>query len=306
MSTLDLIFLIAVVLVVAGLGIWSCVRTIPRETTEFVERFGRSRTLRPGLHVVIPFVDRVRALIDLREQVVTLQPQVLTRDKMRVEIETVISFRVTNAYKAVYAVNDYKSALQEHTTITLAKVAARVDVETALRSRKRFNRALMAELGRAARAWGVQISRAELKTLEPPSAFLEFMEKKKRAEHEMEEQRKRAENDKHAADLRAQGRSNEIVMKAIAEETAQAMWAEGQAESITRVFRTIAAEDTQRRLLIYEWLRTQAGWLPVSPDFGRASPDGQGPNGQGPDGLGPDGLEPVVPPPRPAEDSGTD
>ena len=267
MSTLVLIILLIIfVALVVVLLRWS-VRTIPQANAGIVERFGRyHRTLHPGLHVVVPFVDRVRPLIDLREQVVSFSPQsVLTSDRVRIKVEPVIYFRVSDVKAATYEVDDYLSALQELTMATLRKVADGMDMETTLRSRNQFSSALMTDLAQATGTWGLRVSRAELQALEPPSAIQESIERQKRAE-----------NEKNATELAAQGQSTAIVIRAMAEAAAQAVRAQGQAEGITRVFQAIAAGDPEKRLLIYQYLQAQGSRAPVgSPEVGQFLPDGQ-------------------------------
>jgi len=268
MSTLVLTILLIVFVALAIVLVRWSVRTIPQANAGIVERFGRyHRTLHPGLHVVVPFVDRVRPLIDLREQVVSFSPQsVLTSDKVRMMIEPVIYFRVSDARAATYEVGDYISALHELTMTTLRKVADGMDMETTLRSRNQFNSALMTELAQATGAWGLRISRAELQALDPPTAIQESIERQKRAEH-----------DKNATELLAHGQSNAIVIKAMAQAAAQAVWAQGQAEGITRVFQAIAAGDADKQLLIYQYLQTQVNRPPVaSSEVGQVLSDGQG------------------------------
>jgi regulator of protease activity HflC (stomatin/prohibitin superfamily) len=267
MSTLVLtILLIVFVALVVVLLRWS-VRTIPQANAGIVERFGRyHRTLHPGLHVVVPFVDRVRPLIDLREQVVSFSPQsVLTSDRVRMKVEPVLYFRVSDVKAATYEVDDYLSALQELTMATLRKVADGMDMETTLRSRNQFNSALMTELANITGEWGLRVSRAELQALELPSAIQESIERQKRAETE-----------KNATELTAQGQSSAIVIRAMAEAAAQAVRAQGQAEGITRVFHAIAAGDPEKRLLIYQYLQAQGNRAPVgSSEVGQFLPDGQ-------------------------------
>jgi regulator of protease activity HflC (stomatin/prohibitin superfamily) len=267
MSTLVLVILLIVLVALVVVVARFSFRTIPQANAGIVERFGRyHRTLHPGLHVVVPFVDRVRPLIDLREQVVSFSPQsVLTSDRVRMKIEPVIYFRVSDVKAATYEVEDYLSALQELTMTTLRKVADGMDMDTTLRSRNQFSSTLMTELAKTTGEWGLRVSRAELQSLEPPSAIQESIERHKRAEHE-----------KTATELTAQGQSTAIVIRAMAEAAAQAVWAQGQAEGITRVFQAIAAGDPDKRLLIYQYLQAQTGRTPVgSPEVGQFLPDGQ-------------------------------
>ena len=267
MSTLVLVILLIVLVALVVVVARFSFRTIPQANAGIVERFGRyHRTLHPGLHIVVPFIDRVRPLIDLREQVVSFSPQsVLTSDRVRMKIEPVIYFRVSDVKAATYEVEDYLSALQELTMTTLRKVADGMDMDTTLRSRNQFSSALMTELAKTTGEWGLRVSRAELQSLEPPSAIQESIERHKRAEHE-----------KTATELTAQGQSTAIVIRAMAEAAAQAVRAQGQAEGITRVFQAIAAGDPDKRLLIYQYLQAQTGRTPVgSPEVGQFLPDGQ-------------------------------
>jgi regulator of protease activity HflC (stomatin/prohibitin superfamily) len=271
MNTLVLvILLIVLVALVIAVVRWS-IRTIPEATVGVVERSGRySRTLKAGPHIVIPVVDRIRVHIDLREQMLSLRPQqVLTSDQMKVTIEPVIYFRVTDAKAATYAVVDYVSALQELTTTTLRAVAAGIDMRTALSSANEFSDALMTELGRAARDWGLRVTRVELKTLEPPSDIQEGIERQKRAEL-----------DKNATELRAQGQASALAITANAEAAAQAIRAHGEAERITKVFQAIegiAGGSPNQQQLMLHILQMLSNRPPVSiPEVGLAPRDSQG------------------------------
>jgi regulator of protease activity HflC (stomatin/prohibitin superfamily) len=261
MSTLVLVILLIVLVALVVVVVRFSFRTTPHAEAEVVERFGRyHRTLKAGLHVVIPVVDRVRALIDLREQMLNLRPQqMLTSDKVKVTIEAVIYFRVTDAKAATYEVADYASALQDLATTTLRAVAGGMDMETALTSANEFSSALITELGRAARGWGVQVSRADLKTLEPPSGIQEGIERQRRAEL-----------DKNAAELRAQGTASAMSIWANAEAAAQAIRANGEAEHITKVFQAIAGGTSEQQQLMLQILQTlnnrSPAFLPQPPD----------------------------------------
>jgi regulator of protease activity HflC (stomatin/prohibitin superfamily) len=285
-NTLVLTILLIVLVALAIVAVRWSVRTIPEATAGVVERSGRyRRTLDPGPHIVIPVIDRVRALIDLREQMLSVRPQqVLTSDQVKVTIEPVIYFRVTDPKAATYAVVDYISALQELTTTTLRAVAAGMDLETALSSANQFSTALMTELGHAARDWGLRVSRVELKALEPPSDIQEAIER-----------HRRAELDKSADELRAQGHASSLAIRANAEAAAQAIRAHGEAERITKVFQAIEAiaggspDHQQLMLHILQMLsnRTQVG----SAEVGAGPPHSQG--------FG------LPPPPSPPDGSGT-
>jgi regulator of protease activity HflC (stomatin/prohibitin superfamily) len=268
MNTLELVILLIVLVALAVVVVRFSFRTTPQAKAEIVERFGKHhRTLKAGPHIVIPGVDRVRALVDLREQVVSFRTeQVRTSDIVNLTLETDIYFRVIEAEKAIYEVTSYKFALQERTNTALRNVAAGMDMEEALNSRDQFNSELKKELDEATGAWGLRVIRAELKALEPPSAIREAIEREKSAEH-----------DKKADELHAEGQSQKIVTTAMAEAMAVAWRAQGLAEGINRVFQTIAKGDEKQRLLIYEYLQTHVNRPPVaSPWVDPVPPDGQG------------------------------
>lgn len=255
MSTLVLVILLIVLVALIVVVVRVSFRTIPEATAAVVERSGRyHRTLKAGPHIVIPVIDRVRVLIDLREQMLHFRPhQVLTSDQLKVTIEAVIYFRVTDPKAATYEVADYTSAFKELTTTTLRAVAGGTDLETALRSRNQFNTALMAELGSATREWGLRISRVDLKALEPPPEIQEAIESQKRAQL-----------DKNAAELRAQGQASAVAIWANAEATAQAMRAHGEAERITKVFQAIAGGSSDQQELMLHILQMLSNRPPVS------------------------------------------
>jgi regulator of protease activity HflC (stomatin/prohibitin superfamily) len=254
MSTLVLVFLLIALVALVVVLVRLSIRTIPEATAGVVERSGRyRRTLRAGPHIVFPVIDRIRADIDLREQMLSLRPQqVPTSDQLKLTIETVIYYRVTNPKAATYEVVDYTSALQERATTTLRTVAGGMDMETALRSRTQFNTALMTELELATRDWGVRVSRVELKTLEPPPDIQEAIEGQKRAEI-----------DKDAAELRAQSQARTITIWANAEATAQATRANGEADRITKVFQAIAGGTKEQQQLMLQILQTLNNRPPV-------------------------------------------
>jgi regulator of protease activity HflC (stomatin/prohibitin superfamily) len=266
MSTLVLVILLIVLVALAVAVVRFSFRTTPQAKAEIVERFGRyHRTLKAGPHIVIPVVDRVREVVDLREQMFNLRPQqVLTSDQMKVTIEAVIYFRVTDPKAATYEVAEYTSALQELATTTLRAVAGGMDMETALSSANQFSSALMTELGRAARDWGLRVSRADLKALEPPSGIQEGIERQRRAEL-----------DKNAAELRAQGTASAMSIWANAEAAAQAIRANGEADHITKVFSAIAGGTSEQQQLMLQILQTLNNRPPV---FLPQPPDGSEPD----------------------------
>src|SRR5881409_4181775 len=188
-----------VLLVVAVVVLYTLARTIrviPQARAGVVERLGRySRTLTPGLAIVVPFVDRVRPLLDLREQVVSFDPQpVITEDNLVVSIDTVVYFQVTDARAATYEIANYLGAVEQLTTTTLRNVVGGLNLEEALTSRDNINGQLRIVLDEATGKWGIRVNRVELKSIEPPVSIQDSME-----------QQMRADRDKRAAILTAEG-----------------------------------------------------------------------------------------------------
>jgi regulator of protease activity HflC (stomatin/prohibitin superfamily) len=268
MSTLVATILLVIVLLLVVLAIYRAVRIIPQATAGIVERFGRyHRTLNAGLNMVTPFVDRLRPLIDLREQVVSFPPQpVITRDNLVVGIDTVIYFQVTDPKAATYEVADYIKAVEQLTVTTLRNVVGGMDLETVLTSRDQINTELRRELDEATGKWGIRVGRVELKAIEPPSSIQDSMEKQMRADRDKRaailsaEGNKQsailnAEGERQAAVLRARGESEAAVLRAEAEAKAQAARARGQAEAITTVFRAIHEGNPDQRLLAYQYMQ---------------------------------------------------
>ena len=268
MSTLVATILLVVLVILVVLAIVRSVRIIPQATAGIVERFGRyHRTLNAGLNVVTPFVDRLRPLIDLREQVVSFPPQpVITRDNLVVGIDTVIYFQVTDPRAATYEVANYITAVEQLTVTTLRNVVGGMDLETALTSRDQINTELRQELDEATGKWGLRVGRVELKAIEPPSSIQDSMEKQMRADRDKRaailsaEGNKQsailnAEGERQAAVLKARGESEAAVLRAEAEAKAQAARARGQAEAILTVFRAIHEGNPDQRLLAYQYMQ---------------------------------------------------
>jgi len=216
---------------------------------------------------VTPFVDRLRPLIDIREQVVSFPPQpVITRDNLTVGIDTVIYFQVTDPRAATYEVANYTQAVEQLTVTTLRNVVGGMDLETVLTSRDQINSELRKELDEATGKWGIRVGRVELKAIEPPGTIQDSMEKQMRAERDKRaailsaEGSKQsailtAEGERQAAVLKARGESEAAVLRAEAEATAQAARARGQAEAILTVFKAIHDGNPDQRLLAYQYMQ---------------------------------------------------
>src|SRR5215469_11063289 len=268
MSSLVATILLVIFVVLIVVVISRSIRIVPQAMAGIVERFGRyHRTLNAGLNMLTPFVDRLRPLIDLREQVVSFPPQpVITRDNLVVGIDTVIYFQVTNPKAATYEVANYITAVEQLTVTTLRNVMGGMDLETTLTSRDQINHELSHELDDATGKWGLRVGRVELKAIEPPGSIQDSMEKQMRAERDKRaailtaEGSKQsailtAEGERQAAVLKARGESEAAVLRAEAEARAQAVRARGQAEAITTVFRAIHEGNPDQRLLAYQYMQ---------------------------------------------------
>ncbi|MFD1937145.1 SPFH domain-containing protein [Nonomuraea mangrovi] len=267
MGTEQLIVALVVVAVV-GFALARTVRIIPQATAAIIERLGRyHRTLAPGLNLVVPFIDRIKEMIDLREQVVSFPPQpVITSDNLVVSIDTVIYFQVTNPKAATYEIANFLVGVEQLTVTTLRNVVGGMDLERTLTSREEINTELRGVLDEATGKWGIRVNRVELKAIDPPASIQDSMEKQMRADRDKraavltaEGQKQAAiltaEGEKQAAVLRARGEAEAAVLRAQAEAEAAAMRAKGQADAIGMVFRAIHEGKPDERLLAYQYLQ---------------------------------------------------
>src|SRR3954467_9410021 len=248
---LAVLFVIVVVIVRA-------VRIIPQARAGVVERLGRySRTLDPGLALLVPFVDRVKPLIDLREQVVSFPPQpVITEDNLVVNIDTVIYFTVTDPRAASYEIANYIAAIEQLTVTTLRNVIGGMTLEQTLTSRDEINAHLRGVLDEATGKWGVRVNRVELKAVDPPATIQEAMEKQMRAERDKRAAILTAEGFKQSQILTAEGEKQAAILRAEGKRQAQILEAEGQSKAIETVFAAIHAGDADPKLLAYQYLQT--------------------------------------------------
>src|SRR6266404_7367284 len=249
-----------VLLVVAGLVLLTLARTIrivPQARAGVVERLGRySRTLTPGLSIVVPFVDRVRDMMDLREQVVSFEPQpVITEDNLVVSIDTVIYFQVTDAKAATYEIANYIQGIEQLTVTTLRNVIGGMALEKTLTSRDEINNQLRGVLDEATGKWGIRVNRVELKAIDPPASIKDTMEKQMRADREKRAAILEAEGQKAAAILTAEGEKQAAVLRAQGQREATILEAEGQAKAIDTVFRAIHEGKPDPQLLAYQYVQ---------------------------------------------------
>src|SRR5580698_4412432 len=295
-----IVVLVLFVLIVAARSI----RVIPQARAGVVERLGRySRTLEPGLTIVTPFIDRVKPLVDLREQVVNFSPQsVITEDNVVVGIETVLYFTITDPRSATYEIANPLQAIEQLTVTTLRNVIGGLTLEQTLSSRENVNSELRVVLDEATGKWGIRINRVEIKSVDPPPDIKAAMEKQMRAERDRRAAILTAEGTKQAAILTAEGEQRAAVLTAEGARQAAILRAEGEAKAIATVFDAIHRGDADHKLLAYQYLQMlpklaegDANKVFVIPsEFTQAfagiadslsPPGGRGPNGGGPPEL---------------------
>jgi regulator of protease activity HflC (stomatin/prohibitin superfamily) len=249
--------IIGVVAVVVLTVLSRTVRIVPQARAGVVERLGRyARTLSPGLALVVPFVDRVRPLIDLREQVVSFAPQpVITEDNLVVNIDTVIYFQVTDAKAASYEIANYLQGIEQLTVTTLRNVIGGMALEKTLTSRDEINGQLRGVLDEATGKWGIRVNRVELKAIDPPASIQDSMEKQMRADREKRAAILQAEGQKQSQILTAEGEKQAAILRAQGEREATILQAEGQAKAIGTVFEAIHDGNPDPQLLAYQYLQ---------------------------------------------------
>jgi regulator of protease activity HflC (stomatin/prohibitin superfamily) len=252
------IVLLVVLAIFVVVVLFRAIRIIPQAYSGVVERLGRyQRTLSPGLNLLIPFVDRVRPLVDMREQVVSFPPQpVITEDNLVVSIDTVVYFQVTDARAATYEIANYLSAVEQLTTTTLRNVVGGLNLEEALTSRDNINGQLRVVLDEATGKWGLRVSRVELKAIDPPLSIQDSMEKQMRAERDRRAVILTSEGSKQSQILEAEGRRQAEILRAEGDKQAAVLRAQGEAEAIEMVFNAIHVGDPDDKLLAYQYLQT--------------------------------------------------
>jgi regulator of protease activity HflC (stomatin/prohibitin superfamily) len=250
--------IVAAVLILFALFVAAkTVRIIPQARAGVVERLGRySRTLTPGLTVVVPFIDRVRPLLDLREQVVTFPPQpVITSDNVSVQIDTVLYFTITEPKSATYEIANPLQAIEQLTVTTLRNIIGSLTLEETLTSRDAVNDRLRIVLDERTGRWGIRINGVELKSIDPPATIQEAMEKQMRAERDRRAAILNAEGVKQSQILTAEGEKQSAVLKAEGAKQAAILRSEGEAKAIDTVFRAIHDGDPDPKLLSYQYLQ---------------------------------------------------
>ena len=245
------------IIIVALVIVLRTVRIVPQQTAQIIERLGGyNKTLTAGMNFLIPFVDKVRATIDLREQVVTFPPQpVITSDNLVVSIDTVIYYSVMDAKAAVYEIANFIQGIEQLTVTTLRNVIGSLDLEQTLTSRDQINGQLRGVLDEATGKWGIRVNRVELKAIDPPASVQDSMEKQMRAERDRRAAILTAEGFKQSAILTAEGEKQSQILRAEGSAQARILEAQGQARAIQQVFNAIHRGKPTQRLLAYQYLQ---------------------------------------------------
>lgn len=252
---------LTVVLIVAALfiivAIWRAVLQVHQGYTVIVERLGKyHKTLKPGLHFLVPFIDSVRQRIDMREQVVPFPPQpVITSDNIVVNIDTVIYYQVTQPEAATYEIADPMSAIEQLAVTTLRNIIGSMDMEQALTGRDQINGQLRGVLDEATGRWGIRVSRVELKAIDPPATVQSAMEQQMKAERDRRAAILTAEGIKQSAILTAEGDKQSQILRAEGEAQSTILQAQGESRAILQVFDAIHRGNADPKLLSYEYLK---------------------------------------------------
>jgi len=233
------------------------IRIIPQARAGIVERLGRyARTTEPGLTIIVPFMDRLKPLIDLREQVVSFPPQpAITEDNVTVHIDSVLYFTITDPKAVTYEVASPLQAIEQLTVTTLRNVIGGMTLEETLTSRDQINSALRVVLDEATGQWGIRVNRVEIKSIDPPGSIQEAMEKQMRAERDRRAAILNAEGVKQSQILTAEGEKTSAVLRAEGAKEAAILRAEGESKAIGTVFAAIHEGKPDRELLSYQYLQ---------------------------------------------------
>ena len=226
-----LVVLILIVLILA-----SCIKIVPQAQAYVVERLGAyQQTWSVGLHIKVPFIDKVAKRVVLKEQVVDFAPQpVITKDNVTMRIDTVVFFQITDPKLFANGVENPIMAIENLTATTLRNIIGEMELDQTLTSREVINTKMRASLDIATDPWGIKVNRVELKNIIPPAAIQDAMEKQMKAERERREAILRAEGEKKSTILVAEGQKESAILEAEAEKQSAILRAEAQKEKMIR------------------------------------------------------------------------
>ncbi|MBQ7572693.1 MAG: SPFH/Band 7/PHB domain protein [Clostridia bacterium] len=236
-----------IILVLAVIILISNVKIVPQAHAYIIERFGGyNATWSVGLHIKVPFVDRIASKVSLKEHVVDFPPQpVITKDNVTMQIDTVVYYQITDPKLFTYGVERPMMAIENLTATTLRNIIGDLELDETLTSRDTVNTKMRAILDEATDPWGIKINRVELKNIMPPKEIQDAMERQMKAERERRESILRAEGEKKSAILLAEGEKESAILRAEAKKQAAIREAEGEAEAIVTV-KTAVAEGIRR------------------------------------------------------------
>lgn len=250
------VFLVLAIVVIVAIA--KSILMVHQGYTLIVERLGKyHKTLTPGLHFLVPFIDSVRQRIDMREQVVPFPPQpVITSDNIVVNIDTVIYYQVTQPEAATYEIADPMAAIEQLAVTTLRNIIGSMDMEQALTGRDQINGQLRGVLDEATGRWGIRVSRVELKAIDPPATVQSAMEQQMKAERDRRAAILTAEGVKQSAILTAEGEKQSAILRAEGQAQSAILKAQGESRAILQVFDAIHRGNADPKLLSYEYLKT--------------------------------------------------
>ena len=256
MPVISIILLLLAVLVI--IAIFRAVRIVKQSTAIIVERLGRFQAAyTAGMHFLVPFVDRVRNVMDLREQVVSFPPQpVITSDNLVVSIDSVVYYQITDPTRATYEISNYLQAIEQLTVTTLRNVVGSMDLEQTLTSRDQINGQLRGVLDQATGRWGIRVNSVELKSIDPPASIQGSMEQQMRAERDRRAAILTAEGVKQSQILTAEGDKQSAILRAEGQAQSAILKAQGESRAILQVFEAIHRGNADSKLLAYQYLQT--------------------------------------------------
>ena len=229
--------LLFIILIIVAIIVIPNIRVVPQAKAYVIERLGSYYTTwQNGLHVKIPFIDRIARQVTLKEIVKDFDPQpVITKDNVTMQIDTVVYFQITDPKLYTYGVDQPISAIENLTATTLRNIIGELELDQTLTSRDIINSKMRSILDEATDSWGIKVNRVELKNIFPPREIQEAMEKQMRAERERREQILKAEGEKRSSILIAEGEKESAILRAEAEKESQIKKAEGEAEAILKI-----------------------------------------------------------------------
>ena len=227
---------LVVVLILVVMILISCIKIVPQAHAYVLERLGAyQQTWSVGLHIKVPFIDKVAKRVVLKEQVVDFAPQpVITKDNVTMRIDTVVFFQITDPKLFAYGVENPIMAIENLTATTLRNIIGEMELDQTLTSREVINTKMRASLDIATDPWGIKVNRVELKNIIPPAAIQDAMEKQMKAERERREAILRAEGEKKSTVLVAEGKKESAILEAEAEKQSAILRAEAQKEKMIR------------------------------------------------------------------------